>query len=479
MSAMTPALNALRGRIEHLLQIDPQSKPLVYLQVFKAAEIMSLNYALELLLSAGIATLGLVLNSPAVVIGAMLISPLMGPILASGLALAAADLYLGIKSLISVVLSMIAAILFSALLVWLLPFQSPTTEILARTRPNLLDLGIALFSGLAGSIVLSRGGGGGGVTALPGVAIAVALMPPLCTVGFGVGSGMSWAIISGAGLLFLTNLAAIIASAFLVFYIVRMDSPDVRMKIGYAEMEQAGPDRLYKLLEKTWLGKALGDIGHLRWRIAMLLVSLAILYFPLRKSLYQLRDETVSRSVVQEAVRSLGPADAILTQQLDLEPNRIVVHLVVASTVPAEKIREAERMIIRRTAKEASVQVRKVASEEELALLRDRLRPPPPQPPPQTLESMRADVLSRLEPLLKETWPAETTPLLGYEVGFTPEDVVVRIQYESRKPMDAGAQELLTKLLASRLQTPKVRLILDQERPAPNKKTVPAAQRTK
>jgi len=75
MLTMRPASPSARARIEHLLQIDPQSKPLVYLQVFKAAEVVSLNYALELLLSAGIATLGLVLNSPAVVIGAMLISP--------------------------------------------------------------------------------------------------------------------------------------------------------------------------------------------------------------------------------------------------------------------------------------------------------------------------------------------------------------------------------------------------------------------
>ncbi|MCL6546296.1 MAG: DUF389 domain-containing protein, partial [Bryobacteraceae bacterium] len=125
---MTLATPFARERIERLLHIEPDSKPRVYLQVFKAAEFADLNYVLELLLSAGIATLGLVLDSPAVVIGAMLISPLMGPILAAGLAFAVADLYLGLKALVSIVLSTLVAVLFSGFLVWLLPFQFPTNE---------------------------------------------------------------------------------------------------------------------------------------------------------------------------------------------------------------------------------------------------------------------------------------------------------------------------------------------------------------
>ena len=159
-------MTSLRGRIEQLLKIAPDSKPAVYLAVFSSSEIISLNYALELLFSSGIATFGLVLNSPAVVIGAMLISPLMGPILAAGLALAAADLYLGIKSLLSILIGVVSSVLFSAALVWALPFQIPTSEILARTQPNLLDLGIALLSGLAGSVVVCRRSEGSGVTAL-------------------------------------------------------------------------------------------------------------------------------------------------------------------------------------------------------------------------------------------------------------------------------------------------------------------------
>ncbi|HUZ04937.1 MAG TPA: DUF389 domain-containing protein, partial [Acidobacteriaceae bacterium] len=175
--------------LQHWLKIDQQNKPKVYAQIYSTADISSFNYWLEIIFSAGIAVLGLVLNSPAVIIGAMLISPLMGPIMALGLALAAGDLYLALKATVNLVASIALAIALSALIVWLLPFHSITQEVLARTSPNLLDLGIAMFSGLAGSVAVCRTGGEGAVTTLPGVAIAVALMPPLCVMGFGLGSG--------------------------------------------------------------------------------------------------------------------------------------------------------------------------------------------------------------------------------------------------------------------------------------------------
>ncbi|MGC8792811.1 MAG: DUF389 domain-containing protein [Bryobacteraceae bacterium] len=191
--------------LEKLLGITAADKRRVDAQIFEATELGSLNYWLELVFSAGIATFGLVLNSPVVVIGAMLISPLMEPIMAAGLGFAAADLYLGVRAALNLVVSVAGAVLFAAFLVWLLPFHAATAEILNRTQPNLLDLGVALFSGLVGSLVVARSPGAGAVTALPGVAIAVALMPPLYTVGFGVGSGFQGDIISGASLLFLTK----------------------------------------------------------------------------------------------------------------------------------------------------------------------------------------------------------------------------------------------------------------------------------
>ncbi len=84
----------------------------------------------------------------------------------------------------------------------------------------------------------------GGVSAPPTAAIAVALMAPLCTVGFGIGGGFSWPVIYGAGLLFLMNLVAIVASAFLVFYIVRMDAPDIRSGLDGLIRARASQDRL-------------------------------------------------------------------------------------------------------------------------------------------------------------------------------------------------------------------------------------------
>ncbi len=462
---MKQSSHSFRASFESLLGVDQESKPAVYLRMFESVEVMSLNYGLELVLSAGIATLGLVLDSPAVVIGAMLISPLMGPILAAGLALASADLYLGIKSLLSIISGVTLSILFASALVWALPFQTTTHEILARTNPNLLDLGVALFSGLAGAAVVSRGGSAAGVTALPGVAIAVALMPPLCAVGFGIGSGFAMPIITGAGLLFLTNLGAIIASAFLVFYLVRMDAPIVREKIDASIVERASHDHLYVLLDKAGIARSLEHIGTLRWRIVMLLAVLGILFIPLRQSLLQVRDETRARAAVGEALRVMASAETIVTQNIDLKSTPILVRLFVAGEVPQDKVHAAEKVILQRTGREVKFEIRHVAGEEELARLRESFRATAPVAPPPVadMESFRKEAIARLEKPLKMAWPAEAGTLESFELGLTPEQVVVHLQYQSAKPFDAAFEQVITNVLKTALQVEKLGLVLEHK----------------
>ena len=166
------------------------------------------HFAFMTLMSAGIAVLGLLLSSPAVVIGAMLISPLMGPILGFGFGLALFDLAEIRRALLSLTVGVILAVLFCALIVLVSPIQSVTSEIASRTRPNLFDLGVAIFSGLAGTYAMIRGRQG----AIVGVAIAVALMPPLAVMGFGLAT-WNLPILGGATFLFFTNLMAIGLSA--------------------------------------------------------------------------------------------------------------------------------------------------------------------------------------------------------------------------------------------------------------------------
>ena len=125
-----------------------------------------------------IACLGLNLNSTAVIIGAMLISPLMGPIIGMGLAVGRADLELLKRSLINYGVSTVISVLTAALYFQLTPLTEAQSELLARTSPTLYDVLIALFGGAAGILAISTGGKG---NVIPGVAIATALMPPHCT----------------------------------------------------------------------------------------------------------------------------------------------------------------------------------------------------------------------------------------------------------------------------------------------------------
>lgn len=166
------------------------------------------HFAFMTLMSAGIAVLGLLLSSPAVVIGAMLISPLMGPIIGLGFALAVFDSYEMRRSASALGLGILLAVLFCALIVLFSPLQTVTEEIAARTRPNLFDLLVALFSALAGTYAMIRGRHG----TIVGVAIATALMPPLAVMGYGLAT-LNMTVLGGSTLLFFTNLMTIAVGA--------------------------------------------------------------------------------------------------------------------------------------------------------------------------------------------------------------------------------------------------------------------------
>ena len=159
-----------------------------------------------------IASVGLNVNSTAVIIGAMLISPLMGPIVGAGFALAIYDFELLKKSGKNLIIATIVSLIVAVIYFYFSPFKDVTPELLARTSPTIYDVLIAFFGGLVGVIAITRVEKG---NPIPGVAIATALMPPLCSAGYGLAIG-NFSYFLGAFYLYTINCFFICIATFLI-----------------------------------------------------------------------------------------------------------------------------------------------------------------------------------------------------------------------------------------------------------------------
>lgn len=261
------------------------------------------KFLLLITLSSAVATLGLLQNSTAVVIGAMLISPLMGPIMGLGFGLATIDSLLIRRSLYALAAGMGAAILIAMALVWLSPIRDVTAELQARTEPTLLDLAVAVVGGIAGvySILKKLSG------TMVGVAIATALVPPLSTVGFGLVTGRP-DFAFGAALLFLTNTLAIAFSATAV-----------------ARLNHFGPSLTPQ---------------HTAMQVTGIVIALGLLSIPLALSLERLVREAGARGAVQAALgEQLRKGDRIDRLDVTMSDEGVTVEgvLLVASFDPSLK----------------------------------------------------------------------------------------------------------------------------------------------
>ena len=204
----------LRGRLSlEEDNADPQ-ETIEYIK--KGVEFQGTNIWI-LIFAIMVASIGLNVNSAAVVIGAMLISPLMGPIMGIGMGVGINDFDLIKKAAKNLGLMVGISVVTSTLYFLISPISDAQSELLARTQPTIWDVMIALFGGLAGIVAGSRREKS---NAIPGVAIATALMPPLCTAGYGIASG-NMAYFAGAFYLFTINSVFISLSTFLIVRFLR------------------------------------------------------------------------------------------------------------------------------------------------------------------------------------------------------------------------------------------------------------------
>lgn len=331
------------------------------------------RFAFLTLMSAGIAVLGLLLSSPAVVIGAMLLSPLMSPIISLGFSLALFDFSEMRRSLLTLVAGAGAAIVFTCLIVLLSPLQAPTEEILARTRPNLFDLLVAMFAALAGAFAIIRGQGG----TIVGVAIATALMPPLAVVGYGLAT-WNLPVLGGAFALFFTN-----------FVTIALSTTVMARLYGFG----------YRLsAQQSWTQT---------WLLLLVFVAMAV---PLGLSLKRIASEALAvnqaRAVLGER---FGDSARVAQLDIDFDASPIVIRsVVITPRANIQKETDIAGELTRRLDRPVRLDLDQVMLEPgstALAAQREELR----QATDATRQSMALDSLSRTVALAAGTDPAQVT----------------------------------------------------------------------
>lgn len=313
----------------HWLTEEPASVASINRSLWQAS-VPSFSFYFMLALSGLVATLGLLGNSVAIIIGAMIIAPLMGPIIGMAYSIVVANRRLLRRSTLTVVTGVILTILTSTFVASILGLPNIESEIVSRSNPTLIDLAIALAAGAAGAFAHSRRRI---ANALPGVAIAVALVPPLSVVGIGLAL-YKYELAIGAMLLFLTNLTGIIFSGGIVF-----------------------------------LSQSYGSIERAKRGLSISVVILFLLGLPLGIALEELIVKESVQATVEEMIRrrtlTFSQTDI---RSIEVEPLQdiVIVRMEVAAprdSISANQIELVQEFVSREVDKPVSLQVRIIAIE--------------------------------------------------------------------------------------------------------------------
>lgn len=308
-------------------------------------------------LSTAIASLGLLLDSPAVVIGAMLVAPLMSAIVALGLAVVQGDARLLMLSLGTAARGVFLSVVIAFLIGLLVPLDDITAEMSSRASPSLLDLAVALASGAAAAYALSREDVS---TSLPGVAIAVALVPPLATVGLALSDG-AFQIAIGASLLFATNLVAIAAMGGFVFLL-----------LGF-QPEPGRQDRMM-LFTRGWGGL-----------IVLLFVIAGLLIWQTLPATREAEIETILETTVHEQF-SGSPGVTIRDYDVVFDEDDVVhvtLEVEAAEPVDSQQVQVLQEQLAARLDRSVALTVKTIPTIDL-----PPIDPPTPTPPPLDASAM-------------------------------------------------------------------------------------------
>jgi uncharacterized hydrophobic protein (TIGR00271 family) len=433
----------LQDRLAAWLGAAPSDRSSVIANMLRRGPGEATGYWLQLVVSVAIATLGLALGSTAVVIGAMLIAPLMGPIVKLGMGLAVGSPLLVLHAGARITMSAVISVASAALLTRMLPFHELNTEIAARSTPTLLDLLTAGFCAVAGVYASMRPGSEMASTAA-GTSIGISLAPPLCASGFGIGTSM-WEIARGAALLFLTNFVAIVVVGTIVFAAAGFHQVDVaaleaeeRGNEDGGRLLRAATDRLQTFF--AWRGGAL-------LRLLMPLLLLGLLYVPLRRALDEVAWQIQARNQVEAAVA--GVSARVLESRIVVERGEVSIGLVILGTaVDAEASRKSLDAELRvATGVTPRIEVIAVPDAKAFAGLEASLRAPAVAALPISAAVRIEEARGLVRDAVQGRWPSRTVgdPLAVSitDAGDALEIVVVHIG----AALDGATRETLEKSL--------------------------------
>ncbi len=454
MKALTPrALVRLQDRLVRLLGNTVDGRRTLVGGMLRRDANEATSYWLQLVTSVGIATLGLVVGSSAVVIGAMLVAPLMGPIVGLGMGLAAGSPFLVLRSAGRVGLSVIVAVGGAALITLLLPFHEMNLEISARTSPTVLDLITAGFCALAGVYSSVRPGSDTATTAA-GTAISVSLVPPLCASGYGIGTA-AWPVAGGAALLFLTNLVAIVFVGTTAFVAAGFNRVDV-VSLERDELGEGRADAPVARALALRLARVLASRFGPVLRFLMPFMLLAAVYVPLRRALDEMAWEVRVRAAVRNAIA--GEPARVIESRVRIERHEVELVLVlVGTTQDADRARaRLDRAIRRASGVAPRVEILAVPDATAFAglestLLKPRIvevSSPSAAAPREQLDATRATLRAAAD----ELWPKEALgePLV-VDIGVA-EDGPLRLRVvHLGAPLSADGAETFRRAVNARL----------------------------
>lgn len=315
-------IRGARFALARALNVTPASRAAGVRTMLESHGKDRVAYWFQLVLAMGIATFGLVVGSTGVVIGAMLVSPLMGPIVEIGMGLVTGSPVIVLHAAGRTFMSVAVVVAGSALLSLTVPIHEVNAEILARTSPTLIDLYIATFCALAAAYTTARQSSAT-VSAAAGTSISIALVPPLCVVGWGLGSARL-GVSRGAAMLFTANLGAIVLFSAVAFFLLAYDTVETASLETEIVTEGSRLQRLGLRLRGAF-GSKYGPV----LRLGMPLLFVAAIFVPLRRALGEVAWKVRVREQVERALADVPGAKDAVRSNVVVERDTVTLQLFV------------------------------------------------------------------------------------------------------------------------------------------------------